>query len=284
MTFVKEQPALPGLATAAADAARAASHLRGSWTAAEVAFANACIDAWNEAFAAHGVRANRTKHNLYLAVHALKWINGPLNDGERMTPQDVLVAIKAYAADPYNRDKLGGRYLAFPDWMKDAIDKHVDKQLARIGQRRGHTAKTSEETQQQRNLAIARQMLEDSGWSTLITESLNARTSDGNPASLPEYLRIRRAQYVRMMDQRRGTATAAPLKLEVNDIDARLKALEAYKSLDDATRRPIFARAEKALAPAKDGRQKVGMTLALAVELHRRYGTRGPAQNAKVSA
>lgn len=246
------QPALPGMQTAAADAARSASRLRGSWTSAESAFAAACVDAWNVSFKSHGTRANRTKHNYFLAVQLLRWINGPLNDGERMTPGDVLLAISAYAADPWIREKCGGRYKSFTDWFRDCPDA-VDKQLSRLGKRRGHAAKTPAQAASADRLTLARRMLDESGWSAVINQVAALRTHDGNPASLPEGLRIWRAQLARQTDLAAGSPRAEIMREDVRAIDQRLAAIEAYKRIPDETRWPIRDRAAAVLAPLPGG-------------------------------
>lgn len=281
MMQTAKQPALPGMQTAAADAARSSSRLRGSWSSAESAFASACVDAWNSAFKSHGTRANRTRHNHFLAVQLFRWISGPQNDGERMTPGDVLAAIRAYAADPWIREKCGGRYKTFADWLRECPDA-VDKQLARIGRRRGQAEKTPAQTESANKLTLARRMLDESGWTTIIQQTGDLRCHDGNPASLPEGLRIWRAQLVRQMDLAAGSPRAEILRRHVHAIDHRLAAIDAYKRVPDAIRWSIRDRAAAVLAPLpesdpRDGRKKTAMILALATELHRRYGTQGPA-------
>lgn len=285
-TALNNQPALPGLQTAAADAARSDSHFAKCWSAEQRAFATACVEAWNEAFAKHGTRANHTYANHGKCARLLAWIKSPANSGQPMTAQDVLVAIKAYASDPWIREKCGGRYLAFPDWIADAAEKHVDKQLARIGKRRGHAPPTKAEAAAKAEAAREREildkalaMLRESGWMQIIDQVKESRTHDGNHASLPEGLRLWRAQLVSQMQL---VANIAPrveaLKVDTAAIDQRLKWIADYKQVPDKVRRTIHERALKALAPVKEGRAKVAMALALSVELHRRYGTRGPSR------
>ncbi|MBX3396539.1 MAG: hypothetical protein KF841_14350 [Phycisphaerae bacterium] len=278
LTQTAKQPALPGLQTAAADAARSASHLRDSWTRAECDFALRCIEVWNEAFANFGIRANKTKHNMFLAVHALKWISGPLNDGEKMSAEDVLVAIRAYAADPWIKEKCNGRFLAFPDWMKDAVDKNIDKQLARVGKRRGHAAPSPAEIAEKRQSVADRvrydkamAFITDRGWLRHVNTIASTRTD--NPPTIREYL-----SGLRAIAARGNGRDHKKLHEHYDILIGHLDAIEALPKSNRKAWAAIMNYALGALRPMKDSPIKVSLRLAIAAELVARFGVERAAQ------
>lgn len=266
------QPALPGMKTAAGDAERSALRRCASWTDAETAFADACFNAWNAAFRSHGTRANRTRHGNWVVIQLYKWIHGPANDGEKMTEHDVLAAIAAYAKDPWIKEKCQGRYKSFADWFAGCPD-NVDKQLARIGKRRGATAPSADAAQAKSKLDLARDWLRESGWTSHIAAAHRRLTSTGQKASLTESLNIARAELVRQMDLCRSMPPRlAMLKAELDDIDGRLELIGQFNAIDKAARKNIFDRAHRACEPINDGRERTAATLALSLEILRRYG------------
>lgn len=107
------------------------------------------------------------------------------------------------------------------------------------------------------------------------------RNSDGNWASLPEFLRIRRVEQISTMERYAGGSPRQLLKAEIDDLDARLKWIEDYKSIDPAVRRSYHERARAVLSVLPESRQRIAMTLALAVEIHRREKSKPPAPKAR---
>jgi len=146
----------PGLFASPSSAAeRDRKRFAAGWSVAARAFADRCIEAWNQAFKSHGVRANRVRRNHFAAVQLYRWLSSPDNTGSAslqvcpdnagsaslpacapMTEADVFAAIRLYAEDPYNAKHCNGRYQDFHSWMSGCPD-NVDKQLARCGRRRG---------------------------------------------------------------------------------------------------------------------------------------------------
>ena len=114
------------------------------WSADARAFADSMIDVWNQAFSDHGVRANRVRRNHFVAIQLYRWLTGPENDGQAMTAEDVRAAIGLYASDPHNLKHCNGRFQCFHDWIGGCPD-NVDKQLARVGRRRGATQLTDDQ-------------------------------------------------------------------------------------------------------------------------------------------
>lgn len=227
-------PGLPGLPSGVSPPPR--RRFAGSWAADEIRFADACLNAWNES-AGRDVappRANRTRRNHFVAIQLYRWLHGPDNAPPSavvsgpapLTESDVLAAIRAYAEDDWIIKHCAGRFMAFGDWLRGGAD-NVDKQLARIGRRRGQ----SDSLAVTAGAIAARALLDHLGLGRL------AEQAAGIARGLLDYV-----ESITAMSKRYAHRGPSPVSPEAAALVARWRAESV------ATRQALLARGEKGFA------------------------------------